>query len=137
VKNDIVIEAKTKKYHLRYRDSLTWAARKNRKQETESEKVLWNKLLRKKQLGVKFIRQKPIDRFIADFYCSELNLIIEIDGGSHISKKERDVLRDKYLKCCGIQTLRFTDREIINDINKVERELRLFINKPLPCQGKG
>jgi very-short-patch-repair endonuclease len=62
MKNGVVVEAKTKKYHLRYRDSLTWAAKINRKKETESEKILWDKLLRKKQLGFKFTRQKPIDK---------------------------------------------------------------------------
>lgn len=136
MKTNVVIEAKTKKYHLRYRGSLTWAAKVNRKKETGSEKILWNKLLRKKQLGVKFTRQKPIDRFIADFYCSELSLIIEIDGESHNSKHGRDELRDKYLKCCGIRTLRVNDGDVMNDIGKVEKEIREFI-RPLPCQGKG
>jgi len=132
MKTGVVSEAKTKKYHLRYRDSLTWAAKINRKKETESEKILWNKLLRKKQLGVKFTRQKPIDRFIADFYCSELSLAIEIDGGSHNNKKDRDNSRDKYLHACGIKTLRISDKDVINDIEKVEKEIKLFL-KPLPC----
>jgi very-short-patch-repair endonuclease len=99
MKNDVVIEAKTRKYHLRYRNSLTWAARKNRENETESEKILWNNILRNKKLGYKFTRQKPISRFIADFYCSELSLVIEVDGDSHRSKGERDFIRS--LPCQG------------------------------------
>ena len=79
MKNGVIAEVKTRKYHLRYRNSLTWAARVNRKKETKSETILWNRLLRKKHLGVKFTRQKPIGRFVADFYCSELSLIIEVD----------------------------------------------------------
>jgi very-short-patch-repair endonuclease len=136
MKTDVVFEAKTKKYHVRYWSSLTWAARKNRENETESEKILWNKLLRGKQLGYKFTRQKPINRFIADFYCSELNLVIEVDGGSHDFKKERDFSRDKFLKSCGIKTLRINSDDVINDFEKVEKKIKNFIN-PLPCQGKG
>ncbi len=134
MKNNIVIETKTKKYHLRYCDVLTWAAKINRKKETESEKILWNKLLRKKHLGYKFSRQKPIGRFIADFYCSELSLIIEVDGDSHNNKKERDILRDKYLDCCGIKTLRFNNEEVINKINEVEKIIKEFI-KCSPVKG--
>ena len=135
MKKDVVVEAKTKKYHLRYLDALTWAAKNNRKNETESEKILWNKLLRKKYLGYKFTRQKPIDRFIADFYCSELSLIIEVDGGSHLIKKERDILRDKYLKCCGIKTLRLNNNDVLNDIEKTEKIIRDFIKSCSPVKG--
>jgi very-short-patch-repair endonuclease len=120
MKSGVVFEAKTKKYHLRYRDSLTWAARKNRKSETEAEEKLWNEVLRRKQTGHKFVKQKPIDRFVVDFYCSELSLVIEVDGGSHEKKKERDSLRDSFLKSCGIKTIRFSNEEILNDIEKVK-----------------
>ena len=135
MKNDIAIEAKTRKYHLRYRDSLTWAAKVNRKNETESEKILWNKLLRKKHLGFKFTRQKPIGRFIADFYCSELCLIVEVDGGSHSNKKDRDNLRDKYLSCCGIKTIRVSDLDVMNNFDKVEKEIIGWI-KASPVKGR-
>ena len=137
MKNDVVIEAKTHKYHLRYWDKLTWAARINRKKETESEKILWNKLLRRKQLGYKFVRQKPIYRFIADFYCSELCLVIEVDGGSHNKKKDNDELRDKYFKAFGITTIRVSDKDVIENIDMVEKEIKEFINNPCPVKGKG
>ena len=126
MKSGVVVEAKTKKYHLRYRDFLTWAARKNRKTETEAEEKLWNEVLRRKQTGYKFVRQKPIDRFVVDFYCSELSLAIEVDGGSHDRKLERDKSRDNFLKVCGIKTIRFTNEEILNDIEKVKKELGLI-----------
>lgn len=124
MKSGVVFEAKTKKYHLRYRDSLTWAARKNRKNETEAEEKLWNEVLRRKQTGYKFVRQKPIDRFVVDFYCSELSLVIEVDGGSHEKKKERDKSRDDFLRVCGIKTIRFTNAEILNDIDKVKIKIK-------------
>lgn len=132
MKSNIVFEAKTKKYHLRYWESLTWAAKINRKNETEGEKILWNKLLRRKYLGYKFTRQKPIGRFIADFYCSELNLIIEVDGDSHDFKKDRDLARDKYLKSCGITTVRLKNEDILNSIDKVKEKIESCL-KPLPC----
>lgn len=123
MKSGVVVEAKTKKYHLRYRDSLTWAARKNRKTETEAEEKLWNEVLRRKQTGYKFVRQKPIDRFVVDFYCSELMLAIEVDGNSHDKKLERDKSRDNFLKSCGIKTIRFRNEEILSDIEKVKNRL--------------
>lgn len=135
MKNDVVIEAKTKKYHLRYWDKLTWAARINRKKETESEKTLWNKLLRKKQLGYKFVRQKPIYRFIADFYCSELCLVLEVDGGSHNKKKDNDELRDKYFKAFGITTIRVSYKDVVENIDKVKKIIVDFIASS-PVKGR-
>jgi very-short-patch-repair endonuclease len=134
MKSGVVFEAKTKKYHLRYRDSLTWAARKNRKNETKAEEKLWNEVLRRKQTGYKFVRQKPIDRFVVDFYCSELSLAIEVDGGSHKKKKERDKARDDFLRVCGIKTIRFTNEEILGDIKKVKI---ILINELKSCPVKG
>jgi len=135
MKNDVVIEAKTQKYHLRYWEKLTWAARINRKKETESEKVLWNKLLRKKQLGYKFNRQKPIYRFIADFYCSELCLVIEVDGGYHDNNKDNDKLRDKYFKAFGITTIRVSDKDVINNIENVKTKILDFMASS-PVKGR-
>jgi very-short-patch-repair endonuclease len=135
MKTDVVIEAKTQKYHLRYWDKLTWAARINRKKENESEIILWNKLLRRKQLGYKFVRQKPIYRFIADFYCSELCLVIEVDGGSHNKKKENDELRDKYFKAFGITTIRVSDKDVIENIDIVKNKIMDFISSS-PVKGR-
>lgn len=135
MKNDLVIEAKTQKYHLRYWDKLTRAARINRKKETESEKIIWNILLRKKQLGIKFVRQKPIYRFIADFYCSELCLVIEVDGSYHNKKKDNDKLRDKYFKAFGITTIRVSDKDVTNNIEKVKTKIMKFITSS-PVKGR-
>jgi very-short-patch-repair endonuclease len=127
MKNGVVVEAKTHKYHLRYLDQLRWAARKNRFKETESEKTLWNEVLRQKKLGVKFTRQKPVDRFILDFYCSELCLAIEVDGGYHQLQQGRDKNRDQFLKVCGITTLRFSDKDILENIDSVKQRIIDFI----------
>jgi len=137
VKTDVLVEAKTHKYHIRYLDQLTWAARKNREKETESEKKLWNEVLRRKKLGVKFTRQKPINRFIVDFYCSELSLVVEVDGGYNNVQKDNDRLRDEFLKKCGITTVRVSDKEVVNDIDKVRKKLKEFVINPCPVKGKG
>lgn len=70
-----------------YQRNLIPLARANRKQPTPAECLIWLKLLRNRQLaGFKFVRQKPIDGYIVDFYCAALGLVIEIDGDSHINR---------------------------------------------------
>ena len=67
-----------------YNNNLTELARENRKNQTEAEKRLWIEVLRNKKMdGYKFTRQKPIENYILDFYCSKLKLGIEVDGSSH------------------------------------------------------
>ena len=118
----------TQKGHLRYLEELKVLAIKNRKNPTEAEYVMWRYLRKSKY---KFIRQKPIFRFILDFYCRELLLAIEIDGDSHDKKKGNDLLRDQYLKAINIKTIRFTNDEVLNNFNKVlERLLPLLRGDP-------
>ena len=83
-------------------------ANQNRKNPTAAEQKMWNEYLSNDKTGFRFLRQKPIHRFIVDFYCVKLSLAIEIDGDSHEVKKETDVERDKFLKQIGIRTIRFT-----------------------------
>lgn len=101
-------------------------AKKNRHQPTLAEDIIWQEILRFRKTGYKFTRQKPIDRFILDFYCSELNLAVEIDGESHIMKKGTDELRDRFLYQIGIETLRFSNDEVIKQLNIVKDKI---INK--------
>ena len=98
-------------------------SRKNMNNQTLAEKIIWNKLLKGKKLGYIFHRQKPINRFIVDFYCSKLNLVVEIDGEIHKNKIEYDQERDAFLKQIGIQTIRFTNENVLNDFGKVKRTL--------------
>ena len=92
-----------------------------RKNMTEAELKLWEKLKGKKMLGLRFRPQHPIDIFIADFYCHPLKLILEVDGGIHKSKnqKEYDIGREGELKNWGMKIIRFTNEEIENDIKSV------------------
>lgn len=103
--------------------SITEIARELRKNPTPSEKLLW-KHLRKRQLrGYKFLRQKPFVHeqrqnkhffYIADFYCAELKLVIEVDGKIHDFQKEYDYQRDMVLNGLGLSVLRIKNEELVN-----------------------
>jgi very-short-patch-repair endonuclease len=90
---------------------------------------MWCEVLRRKQTGFLFLRQKPIFRFIVDFYCSELNLAIEIDGKSHKKRKGYDEERDKFLKQIGINTIRFSSDEVMDNIENVKNILKISLVK--------
>jgi very-short-patch-repair endonuclease len=102
-----------------YDPNLKELAKKLRKNSTLSEVVLWNALKARKMRGYSFNRQKPIDRYIVDFYCKELNLVIEIDGISHDFKIESDMKRHKKLESYGLTILRFNDRAVKNDLQNI------------------
>ena len=112
---------------VRYRDSLTLMSQRNRAKPTKAEKIIWDEVLSRDKTGYRFLRQKPISRFIVDFYCSKLSLAIEIDGESHIKKKSRDENRDKFLKQIGITTIRFTNKEILGNIGLVKKKINDLI----------
>lgn len=120
---------------INYLSDLTFMAKKNRDKPTEAEDTVWEKILRYEKTGFKFSRQKPINRFILDFYCSKLCLAIEIDGGSHNLKKQNDKLRDKFLSQIGIQTIRFTNEDVENNLDLVKQKITKVCNS-LACQGE-
>ena len=87
-------------------------SRNLRKKGTLSEVLLWNILKGKKIKGYQFMRQKPIDNYIVDFFCSKLKLIIEVDGISHNDKYKRDQIRQQRLESWGFSVLRFLKKDI-------------------------
>ncbi|TAK56967.1 endonuclease domain-containing protein [Patescibacteria group bacterium] len=116
---------------LVYNQSLKPLAQNLRRSGNLSEVLLWNQI-KSKKLGVKFLRQKPVDKYIIDFYCNELNLAIEIDGVSHDAKVESDVERQNMLESKGIRFLRFSDTEVKRNIESVVKEIKEFINNKIP-----
>ena len=122
-------EARTQRLNMRYLDQLRELCRKNRNNPTECEDKMWRRLLRSKRINQKFLRQKPIGKFILDFYCSKLLLAIEIDGDSHDKKKYMDNERDLYLEQRGIKTIRYTNNQVINDIESVYQDLIKIIKE--------
>ena len=106
---------------LPYNKTLKNYARELRKNITNTENLLWSKLRRKQLHGYQFYRQKIISNFIVDFYCPKAKLVIELDGGQHYTKngKEGDRIRDDYLVNLGLKVLRFSDREVFENLNGV------------------
>jgi len=98
---------------------------------TETEQILWDKVLRNKQfMWYKFLRQKMLSFFIVDFYCSDLKLVIEIDWWYHNDKKEYDLEREVELKKLWLNIIRFLNEEILWDLDIVINKLKEFITPP-------
>ncbi len=85
---------------------------------------MWNEVLRMRHFAAyKFLRQKPIGDFIVDFYCAELRLAIEIDGDSHAESVEYDAKRSATLNAHGISVARYTNDEVMNNLEGVYDDL--------------
>ena len=106
---------------LSYDKQLKTLSQHLRKNMTDAENMLWLKLRRKQLKGHQFYRQKIIGKYIVDFYCPKANLVIELDGGQHYSEngKTKDRIRDEVLVEMGIKVLRFSDRDVFEDIGGV------------------
>jgi very-short-patch-repair endonuclease len=111
--------------------SIKETARKLRGHQTPAEKLLWENLRNRKLNSKKFLRQHPIvfainnrERFfIADFYCAEHGLIIELDGNVHECQKDYDELREWIIEKIGYKIIRFNNEEITNNIKTVLKQI--------------
>ncbi|MBM2817075.1 MAG: hypothetical protein HW421_3837 [Ignavibacteria bacterium] len=125
---------------LKYNKNLKENARRLRKNLTKAEVVLWLKLKNKQLNGLQFYRQKPIGNYIVDFYCSKAKLVLELDGGQHYSDegKSLDEVRNKFLDSVGLKVLRFSNNDVMNNIEGVIKKIEsTFIeiiseNKKIP-----
>ncbi|MDP1675422.1 MAG: DUF559 domain-containing protein [Bacteroidota bacterium] len=117
------------KSYIDYNVNLKQYSKKLRNNSTLSEVLLWNQLRAKQLRGFQFNRQKPLGKFIADFYCKKLNLIIEIDGTSHEGKEEYDKNRDFELQKLGLHILHFSDAEIKKNIRNVLSQIEYWIDQ--------
>jgi len=117
-------------YFIPYNKSLKEFSRELRNHSTLSEVLLWNKFRASQFRGYGFNRQKPLNQYIVDFYCKKLNLVIEIDGGSHdndfasINDQERQVI----LQSFGLSFLRFSDLDLKRKMESVLEEINGFID---------
>ena len=112
-----------------YNPILKEFARQLRNNSTETEIYLWLKLKGKQMYGYDFHRQKPIDNFIVDFFCNKLMLAIEVDGYSHefLEVYNKDVIKEKRLNELGIHVLRFSDNQVLKDMENVLLAIEFFI----------
>jgi very-short-patch-repair endonuclease len=113
-----------------YSKDLRSLSRNLRNDSTKSEIRLWCELLRgKRMFGFQFLRQRAIDRYIADFFCKDLMLVIELDGLTHNWEETiaKDIKKQKDLEAMGFTVMRFTDDEVMNYINNVRRNIEGWI----------
>jgi len=100
-------------------EKLKPAAREMRRRATPAEEKLWAHLRGHRLQGFGFRRQHALYWFVADFYCPEARLIIELDGAAHDSRKEQDGWRDACLKGLGLKVLRFRNEEVMDSLPHV------------------
>jgi len=94
-------------------------ARELRQRQTPVEEILWEILRDRQVLGLKFRRQHQIGDYIADFYCHEHKLVIELDGGIHQTKEAKDTKRDAYMQTLGLTVLRIPNHDVLKSIEDV------------------
>jgi very-short-patch-repair endonuclease len=117
--------------------NITDLCRELRRNQTQAERILWTNLRNRRFNGFKFLRQHPVSIFsiagknlyyIPDFYCHAAKLVIEADGPIHLLKRDYDKNRDVVLSQLGLTTIRFTNEQVLNNIdavlNKIEQHLK-------------
>jgi very-short-patch-repair endonuclease len=100
---------------------------------TNSEKLLWSKIRGRQLENVQFYRQKPIGKFVVDFYCPKVRLAIELDGGQHFSRDgmARDSQRDQDLMNLRVRVLRFMNNEVMESLESVLEKIRSVMNSQI------
>jgi very-short-patch-repair endonuclease len=106
---------------LPYNDNLKFNARQLRRNMTDGEQVMWARLRKKQLLGVQFYRQKPIGRYIVDFFAPKAKLVVEVDGSQHFAEDHvlSDNQRDTYLSNLGLLVLRFNNLQVLRETDAV------------------
>jgi very-short-patch-repair endonuclease len=100
-------------------------ARRLRHESTDCERLLWQRLRNRQIGGFKFRRQYPLPPYVLDFYCAELGLAVELDGGQHFSDEaqRKDAERSRYLGTRGIRVIRFSNHEVLLQMPEVLAEI--------------
>ncbi|MBD2425916.1 endonuclease domain-containing protein [Phormidium sp. FACHB-1136] len=116
-------------FHLPYNPALVERAKQLRKNMTPAEKKLWYQYLR--DFKYRVLRQRPINQFIVDFYCAHLRLVIEVDGDSHFSDNAQayDSDRSRVLEGYGLNVLRFTNEQVLQDFEAVCASIAILAEK--------
>jgi very-short-patch-repair endonuclease len=120
---------------LPYNRNLKQRSRQLRKNMTDAERLLWAKIRLKQLKGYQFYRQKPVGDYIVDFLCPRAKLVVEVDGSQHLSDEtiEYDGTRDEYLSGLGLRVLRFTNSDVLTNIDGVVENIgkKIPLSPPL------
>lgn len=107
-------------------------AKQLRTEQTDAELILWQKLRANRFCNIKFYRQKVIGNYIVDFVCLSHRLVIELDGSQHLTQQNYDELRTKFLNQQGFNVIRFWNREIYFELDRVLDIIFDNLNKSKP-----
>jgi very-short-patch-repair endonuclease len=118
-------------YYLPYNINLKQFSRQLRNNSTLGEILLWKRLRAGSIMNYDFNRQKPLDRYIVDFYCKPLKLVIEVDGGYHDApqQKIKDKERQQILESMGLNFIRFTEQRVRKDMEWVIMQIENYIRE--------
>ena len=105
-------------------------ARQLRKASTRPEDILWDRLRASRFHGFKFKRQVPFDRYVADFHCHAAGLVIEVDGKQHGWDAAYDEARSKVIESRNLLVIRFTNAQVLNDLQGVLDEIETMLRLP-------
>jgi len=129
VDNILKMEETEKAMYFGAKPEIFKRAKSLRNEMTSTEKLLWERLKGKQVYEKRFRRQHPIDIFIADFYCHEARLVVELDGEIHSQQKEYDDGRSAEMERYYIKIIRFTNSEVENNLEDVVRRIEFEIRK--------
>ena len=115
--------------HLDYKSYLKKYSQINRKIPTQSEGLVWNTILKWDRTWYRFLRQKPIEWYILDFYCPKLKLAIEVDGESHEWKGEYDEKRDQIVQLLWIKVIRYHEKDVLKKLEAVSIHINTEIQE--------
>jgi very-short-patch-repair endonuclease len=110
----------------------TARAKALRNQATPAERLMWTALSNRKVAGHKFSRQMPVGPYFADFLCREIKLVVELDGFSHNMGQEHDRRRDQYMVGAGYTVMRFTNEEVLGNVDGVVQAISVTLSDTRP-----
>ena len=103
-----------------------------RREPTPAENALWDQLRNRRFKGLKFRRQHTVGRFIVDFLCADESLVVEIDGPIHQLEVRKDQIREKFLERHGLRVIRFTNEEVLFNLDDVLQRLGSELKNETP-----
>ena len=124
-------------YRARAAEVMTLVARELRQRQTPAEELLWQHLRNRRLDNLKFRRQTPVENtaYVVDFLCYEARLVVEVDGGIHLSQQADDATRQANIEEQGYHVLRFRNEQLFNDLEVVLTHVMMDANRRIKTLG--